>query len=67
MILITDKIGAKNKMHQILQLKTAIISPSTKASNIIKTGLFITALLYYLSCSTKSKFLVKVSDKDMSS
>lgn len=67
MILIIVKIGTKNKMHQVLQFKTAVTSPSTKASNIIKTGLFITVLLYYLFCSIKSKFLVKVSDKDMSS
>lgn len=50
MIFAMIKTGTKIKMHQSLQFKTAITSPSTKASNIIKTGLFITVLLYALFC-----------------
>lgn len=67
MIFATIKMGTKNKTYQILQFITAITSPSTKASSIIKTGLFITALLIFYFVSIESKFLIKGSDNGISS
>lgn len=72
-----NTMGNSQKIPTILY--TVINSPSTKAKNKIKIGLFITALLLYLisiisissdstfsACSIISKFLIKGCARDIS-